>query len=108
MPKITNETSGQHQILLTRQGSYGQQMPKSTFTLTHRGRHQRAKRNRFAPKRNHFAPKRDFHGGTILQEQNARDPRNDAVQAFCAGPGRATRAGATTLCNFKKLRFSSY
>ena len=55
MLKIKNETSGQHQILLKHQGSYGQQIPESIFTSIHRGRHRRAKRHG-------FAAKRDFRG----------------------------------------------
>ena len=41
--KITSETSDRHQILIKRQGSYNQQIPRSIFTSTHRGRHRRAK-----------------------------------------------------------------
>ena len=101
MPKIKNKTSGQHQILLRRQGSYGCQIPKSIFTLTHRGRHRR-------PKRDRFAPKRDLRGGPVLPERKASVLGSDAVQASRAGPGCATRDGATTLCNCKNCGFSSY
>ena len=100
MPKITNGTSGEQQILLKHQGSYGQQIPGCIFTSTHRGRHQRAKPNR-------FAARRGFWGGAVLPERNTSALGNDTVQVSRAGPCRATGDGATTLCNFKNCTFSS-
>ena len=81
MPKITNGTSGEQQILLKHQGSYGQQIPGCIFTSTHRGRHQRAKPNR-------FAARRGFWGGAVLPERNTSALGNDTVPAARPATGQ--------------------
>ena len=64
------------------------------------GRHRRVKRNR-------FAPKRDFREYRSSRNETQAMPGATRVPAFSAGHGRATRAGATTLCNLQNCTFSS-
>ena len=64
------------------------------------GRHRHAKRNR-------FVPKRDFREYQSSPNETQVIPGAARVPTFSVGHGRATGAGATTLCNLQNCTFSS-